>query len=71
MIANFYEKGGKKESKKAGETDRKEALNDETLPLMTNDEDDSIEDKKTILLDLEMSPTGADEANVEAKKYIV
>lgn len=85
MIANFYEKGGKKESKKAGEIDRKEAVNDETLPLMAqnNDENKGDENYSTEmtallpyneqpnLLDLEMSPSGVDEANLEDKKYIV
>jgi len=39
MIANFYEKGGgKKEGKKATESDRKEAVEDEKVPLMIEEE---------------------------------
>lgn len=38
MIANFYEKGGKMEGKKAIESDRKEAVDTEKVPLMIDDE---------------------------------
>jgi len=97
MIANFYEKGGgKKEGKKATESDRKEAVEDEKVPLMIEEEGEgeggrsldgrqvestvssgklsakpvasspavshssSAPTQEVKLLDLEMSPVGAD-----------